>query len=261
LKIPVVWKPIWLTARWINRKRASNMTFKVNGILLRISPTVHEERALTVLTDRLGLITVFAKANRKKSQYDQFYYGEWVLYETGGGNRLLNSFTLQEPFHALKERVDHTFLAGYFAQLILYFSKGDKQETAALLPLLLNSLYLLGKGRSPYLVKSVFELKTMQMMGFCPTLSACGHPGSHFALEDGRILCDECSATTRTVAISPTVGAALTHILNNPPAKAFSFTVPKEELTRLSHLAEAFVLYHLEIKAPALDMWKVVAEE
>ena len=237
------------------------MTYKVNGILLKISPTVHEERALTVLTDRLGLITVFAKANRKKNSYDQFYYGEWVLYETGGGNRLLNSFTLEEPFHFLKERVENTFLASYFAQLTLYFAKGDKQETAALLPLLLNCLYLLGKGRSPLLVKSVFELKTMQMMGYCPNLSACGHPGNAFGLEDGSILCNSCAASSRTVPITPTGAAAIAYILNNEPAKAFSFTVPKEELARLSRISEAFTLYHLELKAPALEMWKTVYEE
>ncbi|MBQ7936199.1 MAG: DNA repair protein RecO [Clostridia bacterium] len=237
------------------------MTCKVKGILLKISQTIHEERALTVLTDRLGLVTVFAKTNRKKNQYDQFYYGEWVLYETGGGNRLLNSFTLEEPFHELKERVDHTFLASYFAQLVLYFSKGDKQESAALLPLLLNGLYLLGKGRSPYLVKSVFELKTMQLMGYCPNLASCGHPGSFFALEDGSILCEGCAVSVKAVPLSATGAAAMTHILNNPPAKAFSFQIPKEELVRLSRLAEAFALYHLELKAPALEMWKTVYEE
>lgn len=237
------------------------MTYKVNGILLKISPTVHEEKALTVLTDRFGLITVFAKASRKKNSYDQFYYGEWVLYETGGGNRLLNSFTLEEPFHFLKERVDNTFLASYFAQLTLYFAKGDKQETAALLPLLLNSLYLLGKGRSPLLVKSVFELKTMQMMGYCPNLSTCGHPGNAFGLEDGSILCDSCALSVRSVPITPTGAAAMTYILNNNPAKAFSFTVPNEELERLSRISEAFILYHLELKAPALEMWKTVYEE
>lgn len=237
------------------------MTYKVKGILLKINPTVHEEKALTVLTDRLGLITVFAKANRKKNSYDQFYYGEWVLYETGGGNRLLNSFTLEEPFHFLKEQVEHTFLASYFAQLTLYFAKGDKQETAALLPLLLNSLYLLGKGRSPLLVKSVFELKTMQMMGYCPNLATCGHLGSAFDLEDGSILCDACAASKRTVPITQTGAAAMTYILNQNPAKAFSFTVPKEELVRLSHLSEAFAQYHLELRAPALEMWKTVYEE
>ncbi len=249
------------TARWINKKRVPKMTCKVNGILLRISPTVRDERALTVLTDRLGLITVFAKASRKKSQYDQFYYGQWVLYETGGGNHLLNSFTLEEPFHSLKERVDHTFLAGYFAQLVLYFAKGDKQETASLLPLLLNSLYLLGKGRSPYLVKSVFELKTMQLMGYCPTLAGCGHPGELFSLEDGGILCASCAPSARTLSITPTGAAALVHILNNLPAKAFSFTVPTQELVRLSKLSEAFVQYHLDLHAPALDMWKTVSEQ
>ena len=237
------------------------MTCKVKGILLKINPTIHEEKALTVLTDRFGLITVFAKANRKKNQYDQFYYGEWVLYETGGGNRLLNNFTLEEPFHELKERVADPFLAGYFAQLILSFARGDKQETQTLLPLLLNSLYLLGKGRSPYLVKSVFELKTMQLMGYCPTLGSCGHPADAFALEDGGFLCNSCALSARTVPLNATMAAALAHILNNPPAKAFSFTVPKEDLMRLSKLSESFCQYHLELKASALEMWKTVFED
>ena len=49
--------------------------------------------------------------------------------------------------------------------------------------------------------------------------------------------------------------------MNNIPAKAFGFTVPKQELVRLSKLTEAFMLYHLEVKASALDLWKTVYED
>ena len=62
------------------------MTRKVKGILLRMGQTVHDEKVLTVLTEQMGCISVFAKVSRKKMQYDQFYYGEWVLYETANGN-------------------------------------------------------------------------------------------------------------------------------------------------------------------------------
>jgi len=237
------------------------MTCKVKGILLRIGQTVHEEKVLTILTERQGCITVFAKSSRKKTQYDQFYYGEWVLYETAGGNYLLNSFSLEEPFHELKDRMENTFLAGYFAQVVLFFAKGVPSETGVLLPLLLNGLYLLGRGKPPRLVKSVFELKTMQLMGYCPTLADCGHPGSLFNLEDGSILCETCGLSAKAVPITGSVMAALTHILNNIPAKAFGFTVPKQELVRLSKLTEAFMLYHLEVKASALDLWKTVYED
>lgn len=237
------------------------MTCKVKGILLRIGQTVHEEKVLTILTERQGCITVFAKSSRKKTQYDQFYYGEWVLYETAGGNYLLNSFSLEEPFHELKDRMENTFLAGYFAQVVLFFAKGVPSETGALLPLLLNGLYLLGRGKPPRLVKSVFELKTMQLMGYCPTLADCGHPGSLFNLEDGSILCETCGLSAKAVPVTGSVMAALTHILNNIPAKSFGFTVPKQELVRLSKLTEAFMLYHLEVKASALDLWKTVYED
>ena len=237
------------------------MTCKVKGILLRIGQTVHEERVLTILTERQGCITVFAKSGRKKMQYDQFYYGEWVVYETAGGNYLLNSFSLEEPFHELKERMENTFLAGYFAQVVLFFAKGVPGETGVLLPLLLNGLYLLGRGKPPRLVKSVFELKTMQLMGYCPTLADCGHPGSFFNLEDGSILCENCAVSAKAVPVTGSVMAAMTHILNHPPAKAFGFTVPRQELVRLSRLTEAFMLYHLEVKASALELWKTVYED
>ncbi|MBQ8893558.1 MAG: DNA repair protein RecO [Clostridia bacterium] len=236
------------------------MTRKVKGILLRIGQTVHEERVLTILAEQ-GCVTVFAKSSRKKNQYDQFYYGEWVLYETGSGNYLLNSFSLEEPFHELKEQMENTFLAGYLAQIVLYFAKFAPQETGVLLSLLLNSLYLLGRGKPPRLVKSVFELKTMQLMGYCPTLASCGHPGSIFSLEDGSILCEECGLSVKGVPVTASVAAALTHILNHPPAKAFGFQIPRPELLRLSRLSEEFLLYHLEIRASALEMWKTVHED
>lgn len=237
------------------------MTCKVKGILLRISPTVRDERMLTILTDRLGCISVFQKGGRKKVQYDQFYYGEWVLYQTGGGNYLLNGFSPEELFHPLREQVELTFLASYFAQMVLYFGRDDENDCSELLPLLLNGLYLLGKGKDPLLVKSVFELKTMQLMGYCPTLESCGHEGTYFSLEDGRICCTACASPGQSVPVSATTLAALTHILNKAPAKAYGFSIPREELKRLCVLAERFSEYHLELRASALQMWKDIYYE
>ena len=105
------------------------MTCKLKGILLRISSTAGDERVLSILTERQGCISVFAKPSRK-IQYDQFYYGEWVLYQTGRGNYLLNGFSPEELFHPLRERVDHTFLAGYFAQLVLFFGRTLEEGTS-----------------------------------------------------------------------------------------------------------------------------------
>ena len=44
------------------------------------------------------------------------------------------------------------------------------------------------------------------------------------------------------------------------PALAISWIVPAEELSRLGRLTEAFTLYHLELRASALEMWKTVYE-
>jgi hypothetical protein len=98
----------------------------------------------------------------------------------------------------------------------------------------------------------------MQLMGYCPTLASCGHEGSLFALEDGSILCTSCGLSAKAVPITGSVMAAVTHILNSPTVKSFGFTVPEVELTRLSQLSEAFLLYHLELRASALEMWKTV---
>lgn len=236
------------------------MTCKMKGILLRISSTAGDERVLSILTERQGCISVFAKPSRKKIQYDQFYYGEWLLYQTGRGNYLLNGFSPEEMFHPLRERVDHTFLAGYFAQLVLFFARTAEEEASELLPLLLSGLYLLGRGKDPLLVKSVFELKTMQLMGYCPALGTCGHEATYFNLEDGNILCPSCAAPGKSVPVTATTLAALTHILNKPAAKAYGFAVPKEELQRLSVLAERFSEYHLELRSSALEMWKDLYE-
>ena len=236
------------------------MTRKVKGILLRIGQTVHDERVLTVLTEQMGCISVFAKVSRKKTQYDQFYYGEWVLYETASGNYLLNSFSLEEPFHELKERMENTFLASYLSQLVLHFCKGEPQETGVLLSLLLNGLYLLGRGKEPLQVKAVFELKTMQLMGYCPAIAPCEHGGGWFSLEDGSLLCDQCALSKKALPGSATAIAAMAHILNNAPQKAYGFRIPQEDLVTLSKLTEAFALYQLDFKASALEMWKTVYE-
>ncbi len=98
------------------------------------------------------------------------------------------------------------------------------------------------------------------MMGYCPTLADCGHSVSHFSLEDGGVLCDSCALSAKTVPATPSGMAAIAFILNKEPAKAFGFHLPTEELIRLNHLTEAFLMYHLELNASALEMWKSIYE-
>ena len=101
----------------------------------------------------------------------------------------------------------------------------------------------------------------MQITGYCPTLAACGHSSAYFALEDGAVFCDSCVGSRSAVPAGSAVMTAVSFILARPSAKAFSFTLGKEETERLSRLSEKYILYHMEYRPSALDLWKTVEDE
>lgn len=248
------------------------MIIKEKGVILKIGTTVHGDRLLFILTQERGRIQVFDRSfksgGKKRSTLDLFTYCEFVLYEHNG-KYSLNTAEVLENFYKLRENIAGTGLAGYFSQLCLFSTQDTNVQHRQLPSLMLNALYLLSRfPEQAEKVKTVFEWKVAQFLGFTPTLSGCAHvhfdQTVYFSTEDGGLYCKVCLPSgSGAPAFEVQAGEikAIAHILEHPPSKAFSFKISAPSMKKISEISENFLHYHSGQEFSALSMYKVLGTE
>ncbi len=233
-----------------------------------MSTTVHGDRLLYILTERHGRVQVFDRSfksgGKRRQALDLFTYCEFVLYENTSSYSL-NSAALIEGFYKLRDDLRAATLAGYFSQLCLYASQDSTAVSPDLLPLMLNSLYLLAQGAPPEKIKAVFEWKIARILGFTPSLSQCDHVdfGAEvfFSVSDGGLYCKDCLPSGQGAPahkVDASMVKAIGFVLSRPPARAFSFRINDLSMKRLSEISEEYLRYHSAQDFSALDLYKTL---
>ena len=228
-----------------------------------------EDRIITILTRRQGLLTAFAnKANRPRSSLasstELLCYSSFEFFQ----NRercVVDKADNLHSFFGLRSGVEDLALACWLAQLM--HELGPQNEPAGeYVDLLLSALYLLEKkSRSRGLIKAAYELRLLTMAGFMPDLIACSecgevHAGRMCFSLDGNLVCTNCrpQISEGLYQISDGVLAAMRHAIYAEPKRTFSFSLSDEGLLLLGRISEAFVLCQLEKTFPALEFYRAV---
>ena len=141
---------------------------------------------------------------------------------------------------------------------------GEEQPDPAVLSLLLNALYALDRLNKPLpLVKAVFELKLLSLIGYEPLLDACAVCGvpepedARFQLVDG-VLCAPAAAGAGRDSPSgrPGVLAAMRHVVYGDPKRIVSFVLGEDGLRQLARVSERFLTTQLDRGFRTLDFYK-----
>ncbi len=212
----------------------------VNGLVIRSVDYKESDKILTVLTDRLGKLTVSARGARRRgsrllSAVQLFAYSEMTLFEYGGRYRLDEAET-REQFAGLRRDLDGAALAAYLADVL-----GTEAEGAPLQPgvmrLALNCLYALSnKIGSCWKVKAAFELRYAALCGYEPDAETLSR-----AL-DGRAL------------------ACAQYILRCDLKGILSFAAEGESRALLCDFTEKYLLSRLERGFSTLDFYRNLGE-
>ena len=240
----------------------------VRGIVLRETETKETDKILTVLTDKLGKISVIARGARRKSCKfsacaQPLVWSEWTLYQRKDWYYVNEGSTL-ELFGSLRTDLDALALGFYFAELTEAVT-AEGEPAVELLRHLLNGLYALGTlGKSPALVKPAFELKLLCLAGYEPLADGCAVCGR---AEPDRPVLDTVQGVLRcrgcgerwagpTVPLCSDSLAALRHIVYGDPRRLYAFRLGGVPLERLSTAAETFLSTQLERGFRTLDFYK-----
>ena len=174
-------------------------TYRTRAIVLKRRDQGEADRILTVFTPNMGKRTLMARgvrktASRKAGHLEPFTYTALMLAKGKTWDIVTQAETVAS-FRALREDLDKTAHAYYFAELVDAFTQ-EHDSHPELFDLLLHSLEWLETSASPPLLARWFELRLLRLTGFQPQLFRCVECGeeiqpvtNYFSLEQGGVLC------------------------------------------------------------------------
>ena len=246
------------------------MYVSTRALVIRSVPYKDADRILTVLSDKLGRITVRARgAVRKNSTLSSasqlFCCSDMVLFEKDG-RYTLNEAHITEQFEGLRADLHAMSLASYFAEVLSSQEEDDTLGSSELLRLALNCLYALSSGKyHRELVKAAFELRYMTLSGYEPDLNCCALCGcllsgdTRSLPEKGEIYCLEC-APRYGVELSLCALTAARHFVSCELKKLLQVSVSEQDAQSLSEFSGRYLKSCLERGFKTLDFYYSLGE-
>lgn len=260
------------------------MRLSTDGIVLR-SFRYEENRILTILTRKQGIVTAFANhANRPRSPLaattELLCYSDFRLFKRKN-EYVVDSADSNIIFFGLRSHFENFSLASYWAQLFAELSPRE-EEASDYVNLLLGCLHYLEKETRPArLLKAIAELRLLTLSGYMPDLIACSQCGvfekteSYFFSLDGELFCEKCKKKVSfpleyhpnpercpmLYRLTPGVVAAMRHILYADARQIYAFSLSKDGEVLLSRAVEAYLLHQLGHTFPTLEFYRSLVTE
>lgn len=242
------------------------MQLTTNGLILKILK-IQENRRLTILTDRFGLIEAWAnRTNQARSSLaaptELLCYSQLILFK-GRGRYTVDKADSSCIFFGIRSDLDKLALASYWAELTTELAPSE-EEAGTYLRLLLNALHFLEKEtRNATQLKAIYELRVLTLAGYMPDLVGCHICGVYeanpmfFFAQHGHLCCADCLSDSmeNAAAVPPGVLAAMRHIVYSDTDKLFSFSLSDLGLALLAQICEAYAIYHLDKHLPTLAFY------
>jgi len=236
----------------------------VTGIVLYATLVGDFDKRLVILTKERGKITVFANgARRPNSSFcaasQSFVMGKFTVRQGRDAYNLLK-VEVDEYFSQLPYDMEKMCYASYFCELMSYYTReGDKCVDN--LNLLYITLKTLVDGKIPNtLIRSVYELKLMDIEGQAIHSYSCVKCDSredltHFDAGFGGICCARCALKYKAnIRVSETLVYTLQYILSSPLNKIYSFKLDKDKEDELAWVANRFRSQYVDKSFKSLEI-------
>ncbi len=234
------------------------MRLITDALIIRENNNIGEsDRFVTALTRELGAVHASARGaqtlkGRGSAATRLLSYSRLTLREGRSRDKyIIEDARPLRVFFDIHGDIARLALAQYFCELAGVLAPREEPAEEHL-RLLLNALHFLTQDqRDIRTVKAVVELRLLTLSGYMPDLTACSScredSGAPLWLlpRDGVLRCAKCERPGDARPLTPTLLAALRHIVYAPFEKCFAFQIPPEAVVSLSETAEAFLLCQL----------------
>ena len=232
-------------------------TLKVNGIIIAENNSNDFDKMVTMLTPNLGKIGCSARGARTtKSQLlagTQFLcFGEYMLFKGSQDIYTINSCETIEMFYNLRTDLDKLLYASHITKIINDVTT-ENQNSFYVLKLFLNTLYAMSeKNENLDFLTSVFKMRLMKIIGFCPNVNECvtchkKENLNYFSFKDNGFKCDVCGKQdTGAFSISIPTRNAIIYSIKADSKKIFSFSLSENALREFEIVSRLYLNEKLE---------------
>ena len=190
----------------------SSREIKTPAIVIRRARLKDADRVITFFTHELGKVAAVAKGVRKSSSklaghLEILNHTVITLARSKGMPTITGSQTIN-PYLGIRESLERTAYALYFAELVYLFTP-EEQANTQIFDLLTESLADADKTDNLELLCRHFEVNLLQALGYQPQLHICTNCSAdlqavtnHFSLSLGGTLCPQCAMNNRVYPLS-----------------------------------------------------------
>ncbi|WP_058301877.1 DNA repair protein RecO [Gorillibacterium timonense] len=235
----------------------------VEGIVIRSMDYGEGHRILSLLTGRMGKISVMARGAKKvKSRLaavtQPFTYGEYVIYFGSGQMGTLNQGDSIQPHRPLREDLHKAAYSAYLAELVDRLT-AEREPNGSLFEQVKAALQAIEEDKDPAIILAVMEMKMLALAGYLPQLDECVSCGGEegemmLSMMQGGILCPRCRAKDPSaVPLSPKA-LRLLRIFQRMDLRRLGATeVSPETKTEIRSIMRSFMDIHMNTKWKSRD--------
>lgn len=244
------------------------MEIKTKGVVLGRTFIGEKDAIIKILTENSGVISAKAAGvksmkSRLASGCSLFSYSDFLISESNG-RYIVTSASVSEGFYGLSANIERLSYATYAAETAAAISP-DPQDAEAIIPLLLNTFYLFSNSQKNLrLIKCVFELRLLCLLGYAPELCGCVECGNteelcFFSPSEGGIVCRGCGTIPDTQIITPDTLTAMRYVQDADDKKAFAFSLAKSNISEFEAITEKMLENIIGYKLHSLNYLKQIA--
>lgn len=223
------------------------------------------DKFIAIFTKSNGKLMVnapYAKQHKRgmASRTQVFVYGEFMLQENKGNYKLLQADII-EAFHDLRNDLLRLSYSAYVLEFI-DVTMEEELSSPDVLRLVVRTLQAMCSDQmKPNLIRHIFELKHMCLLGFMPNVFSCNGCGlSHeectklyFDISQGGIVCDSCSQPgPYRLSVSEGTLYAMQYIVSVHIDELFTFTVSDKVLFEYNKIISKYISYYIDKKFKTL---------
>ncbi len=234
------------------------MIVETRGIVISEAAQGEKGKRLLIYTKDFGKITCFTKNTHKKNTAvaTLLSYSDLKMYQNKTSYQLIDGMVLRS-FEGVKTDIYKLSYAMYLLEFLDVIGREELEGRDAL-KLVLYALRALEVDKVPdSLVKTVFDLKIMQILGFEPALYGCVLCGeeevSRFSCAEGGAICSSCNTPKDIIKMDKNTLEIMRYILETPVEKLFSFDLKESQKFSLKKLMEDYLRVHIGHRFKTMD--------
>ena len=236
------------------------MIIKTKALVIKEYIVGESDKYITLFTKEIGKIQAIAPKGKK---YDKgfasgtqlFVYGEFMLMAYNHTYRLMN-VEIINMFDDIRKDLNVLSYASYIAEFVQEVTvEGLGQENLLMLTLVTLKA-LITPNTSLKLVRRIFELRALTILGFMPELDQCveckegleenKNAVYFFVSEAGGILCSKCSVHYKEcLKISYSALYTMRYIVHTSFNRLFAFSVDAVILQELEKVCNQYTAYYI----------------